>query len=76
MRAHVTNRSGAARGFQSLDRGTVMVEPGASAELDLADHDLHRVWHKAGAVKIVPVSDVEPVPAPAPVAEKPKPKRR
>ena len=30
MRAHVTNRSGAARGFQSLDRGTVMVEPGAS----------------------------------------------
>ncbi len=74
MRAHVTNRSGAARGFQSLDRGTVMVEPGASAELDLAEHDLHRVWHEAGEVRIVPVDAAEP--APAPVAQKPKPRRR
>ena len=74
MRAHVTNKSGAARGFQSLDRGTAMIEPGASAELDLADHDLHRVWEAAGEVAIMPIGDAEPAPSPAP--EKPKPKRR
>lgn len=71
MLAHVTNKSGAARGFQSIDRGTVMIESGASAHLDLADHDLHRAWEAAGEVAIVVMEEAEPD-----EPEKPKQKRR
>jgi hypothetical protein len=53
MRARVTNRSRAARGFQTPN-GTVMVEAGATLALDLADHPLHRIWQKAGEVEILP----------------------
>lgn len=60
MLAHVTNRSRGARGFQSVDRGTVMVEPGASARLDLSDHHLHRAWEAAGEVAIAAVAEADP----------------
>ena len=61
MLARVINRSPGARGFQSLT-GTVMIEPGAFAELDLADHDLHRTWEAAGDVAIVRLNEGEPEP--------------
>lgn len=70
MLALVINKSGAARGFQSLDGRTVMVEPGASARIDLADHDLHEAWESAGEVAIVRIGDAELS------AQTPKPKRR
>ena len=57
MLAEVTNRSGAARGFATRDRGTVLVEPGAVALLDLADHPLHDTWAQAGHALVQPLSD-------------------
>ncbi len=57
MLAQVINRSGAARGFATRDQGTVLVEPGASALVDLADHPLHDTWAQAGQVLVQPLSD-------------------
>ena len=54
MRVRVTNLGRGARGFQTADGGTVLVEPGSSASLDLADHPAHRAWQAAGEVKIEP----------------------
>ena len=52
MLARVTILGRGPRGFLTLDRGTVMVEPGASALLDLADHPAHDAWVAAGEVSI------------------------
>ena len=60
MRAHVTNRSRSARGLLLADGSTRFVEPGETALLDLADHDLHRAWDAAGDVSFVPVEAAPP----------------
>ena len=52
MLARVTTLGGGPRGFLTLDRGTVIVEPGASALLDLADHPAHDAWVAAGEASI------------------------
>ncbi|UDL93970.1 hypothetical protein LGH83_15615 [Lichenihabitans sp. PAMC28606] len=57
MLAAVTNKAKSSRGFHTLDRGSVPIEPGAHALLDLADHPLHRAWADAGEISIVPLSD-------------------
>ncbi len=57
MLARVTNLSRGPRGFLTLDRGTVMVEPGGSGLLDLADHPAHDAWVKAGDTSISPEPD-------------------
>lgn len=57
MLATVTNRARGARGFATLDKGVVLLEAGATALLDLADHALHRAWAAAGEVLIAPLSD-------------------
>ena len=57
MLTTVTNRSQGARGFATLDRGTVAIEPGSSALLDLADHPLHRAWAEEGAVTLLVLPD-------------------
>ena len=54
MRARVTNFSRGARGFHTRDRGTALLEPGASALLDLADHPAHRAWEASGEVRVEP----------------------
>ena len=54
MLARVTTLSRGPRGFLTLDRGTVMVESGASALLDLADHPAHDAWVKSGEVSVTP----------------------
>jgi hypothetical protein len=57
MLVSVTNKARSLRGFATLDRGIVPVEPGANAVLDLADHALHRAWATAGEVVVAPLSD-------------------
>ncbi len=57
MLCAVTNRSSAPRGFATLDRGVVLLDPGEAATLDLADHPSHRAWAEAGAVTCQPLSD-------------------
>lgn len=57
MLAALTNRSKAALGFATLDRGVVVLEPGEAATLDLADHPAHRAWSEAGAIACHPLSD-------------------
>lgn len=57
MLAAVTNRAQASRGFATLDRGIVVLEPGEGATLDLADHPAHRAWADAGAIACHPLSD-------------------
>jgi hypothetical protein len=57
MLAHVTNKTRGARGFVTLDRGTVLLEPGATALLDLADHPLHRAWSASGGVVVAPLPE-------------------
>ena len=52
MLARVMTLGRGPRGFLTLDRGTVMVEPGASALLDLADHPAHDAWVASGEVRI------------------------
>ncbi len=54
MLARVTNLSRGPRGFLTLDRETVMVEPGSSDLLDLADHPAHDAWVKAGDASVTP----------------------
>ncbi len=54
MLARVTILGRGPRGFLTLDRGTVMVEPGASALLDLADHPAHDAWVAAGEASVIP----------------------
>ena len=54
MRALVTNLGRGARGFHTRDRGTALLEPGASAALDLADHPVHRAWEETGEARIEP----------------------
>ena len=83
MRARVTNAARSARGFATLDRGIVMLEPGASEALDLADHPIHRAWEEAGEAIISPdetgvpeLSTEGEVPKPASVLEPPPPARR
>ncbi len=55
MLADVTNRSRSPRGFLLSDGTTALLDPGAAARLDLADHPLHRAWEAAGDVAIVPL---------------------
>jgi hypothetical protein len=57
MLANVTNKAGGARGFHTLDRGTVLLEAGASALLDLAEHPLHRAWVASGDATVAPLAD-------------------
>ncbi len=57
MLSTVTNRGRGARGFSTLDRGVVLLDPEASAVLDLADHPSHRAWSDAGQVLIVPLPE-------------------
>ncbi len=57
MLAKVTNRSRGARGFETRDRGTVLLEPGGSAILDLVDHPAHRAWETAGEVTMLARED-------------------
>ncbi len=57
MLATVTNKAKAARGFATLDQDIVMLEAGASALLDLADHLLHQAWLASGQVVIAPLPD-------------------
>ncbi len=52
MLARVMTLGRGPRGFLTLDRGIVMIEPGASALLDLADHPAHDAWVAAGEVNI------------------------
>ncbi len=59
MLSTVTNRAGAPRGFSTLDRGTVVLEPGEAATLDLADHPAHRAWAEAGEALCLPLPDRE-----------------
>ena len=59
MLATVTNRAKGARGFATLDREVVLLEAGASALLDLADHLLHRAWAAEGQVLIAPLPEKE-----------------
>ncbi len=67
MLARVTNLSRGPRGFLTRDRGTVMLEPGASALLDLADHPAHDAWVKAGDASVTPEpDDLEGPPRPPP----------
>ncbi len=54
MLAQVTNRARGPRGFETLDRGIVLIEPGETKDLDLADHPLHRAWVSAGEIVIEP----------------------
>ena len=54
MLARVMTLGRGPRGFLTLDRGTVMVEPGASALLDLADHPAHNAWVAAGEASVIP----------------------
>ena len=65
MRARVTNLSRGARGFHIAAGGTVLVEPGASAVLDLAAHPAHDAWAAAGEVAMASEGEAEPV-APRP----------
>ena len=66
MRALVTNRAGGPRGFQTRDRGTVLLEAGESATLDLAAHPSHDAWAASGEVALVPEGDAaEDKPRPA-----------
>ena len=60
MRARVTNLGRGARGFHVEDGGTVLIEPGSSASLDLADHPAHRAWAAAGEVRIEPEAAATP----------------
>ena len=53
MRARVTNFARAPRGFHTADGGTVLVEPGSSALVELADHPIHDAWAAAGEVKVM-----------------------
>ncbi len=59
MLANVTNRAKGPRGFATIDREIVMLEAGASALLDLADHLLHQAWLASGQVLIAPLVDKE-----------------
>jgi hypothetical protein len=59
MLATVTNRARGVRGLLTLDRGTVPLEPGAVALLDLADHPLHRAWTAAREILVEALSDKE-----------------
>lgn len=59
MLATVTNQARGARGFATLDREIVLLEAGASALLDLADHLLHRAWAAEGQVLIAPLPEKE-----------------
>ena len=76
MLARVMTLGGGPRGFLTLDRGTVMVEPGASALLDLADHPAHDAWVAAGEASVTPEpEDVEgPFRQLAPPARRPRPR--
>ena len=60
MRARVTNLGRGARGFHTADRGTVLLDPGASAVLHLADHPIHDAWVAAGEVAVEPEDGPEP----------------
>lgn len=72
MRARVTNLSRGARGFNTADGGTALLDPGASAMLDLAPHPAHDAWAAAGEVGITPKEDGEPpVPRTRPAARPP-----
>ena len=59
MLATVTNKGRGPRGFATLDRGVVLLEAGASAVLDLAEHALHRAWAASGEVLLAPLADKE-----------------
>ncbi len=59
MLANVTNKASGPRGLATLDREIVMLEAGASALLDLADHLLHDAWVESGQVVIAPLADKE-----------------
>ncbi len=61
MRARVTNLSRGARGFHTSDRGTVLLDPGASTVLDLAPHPAHDAWAATGEVVVAPEEEPEPV---------------
>ncbi|WP_165359675.1 hypothetical protein [Lichenibacterium minor] len=63
MRARVTNMSRGARGFHTADGGTALLDPGASAVLDLAPHPAHDAWAAAGEVAVSLEGEAEP-PAP------------
>ena len=60
MRARVTNLGRGARGFSTADRGTALLDAGASALLDLADHPVHDAWIAAGDVAVTPEEEPEP----------------
>ena len=69
MRARVTNLSRGARGFNTADGGTALLDPGASAMLDLAPHPAHDAWVAAGEVGVAPEEGEEPpVPRTRPAA--------
>ncbi len=57
MLATVTNNARSARGLATLDREIVLLEAGASALLDLADHLLHRAWAAQGEILILPLPE-------------------
>ena len=59
MLAQATNRSRSPRGLHTARDGIVLLEPGRTMLLDLADHPLHRAWEAAGEVRIAPLSDKE-----------------
>ncbi len=68
MRARVTNLGRAARGLQTSAGGTAMLEPGASADLDLARHPVHDAWVKAGEVRVDVLAGSEAKPDDKPLA--------
>jgi len=68
MRARVTNLGRAARGLQTSAGGTAMLEPGASADLDLADHPVHEAWVAAGGVRVDRLAEREAKPDDTPLA--------
>ena len=67
MRVHVTNLGRAARGFHTADGGTTLLEPGASADLDLARHPVHDAWVEAGEVRLDVLAENEAKPDDVPL---------
>ena len=63
MRARITNLSRGARGFLTTEGATVLLDPGASALLDLAPHPAHDAWIAAGEVGVTPEEEATEPPA-------------
>lgn len=70
----VTNRAPGARGFHTKDRGTVFLEPGDTAVLDLAPlGPVEKAWKDAGEVMIGEPVDAEQTEGGAPSTRAPNP---